>query len=226
MVRVLVFDSPFDTPTRYLATAMNKIAAGAQRMGAEAMQIRGPPANFFTLVDALQSFQPELVFIGGHGSSNLIMTSALEPLLVACENDEVMAGVQSYFISCLSGIALVPSVVRKGGVASAGFTEEFAWVISPPFIPESDPTWQPFERLLVESALAAIRGGGARGWFNRLQAVAAEEERRWGAMTEPIASQVLMYLRQDKRAATWTGEGGGEGGGILPIVLLLGLLSG
>ena len=226
MARVLVFDSPFDLPTVYLASAMDKIAVGASNLGAQVVQIRGASANIGTLFEVLQSFRPEYVFIGGHGSSNLITTTNLEPLLVACQNDEIMAGLQSYFISCLSGIALVPSVVRKGGLSSAGFTEEYAWVITPPYDPSQDPTWRPFERLIVEPALEAVRGGGARGWYNKLQAVAMEEERIWGQSTEPIASQVLMFLRQDKRAATFTGAGGGEGGGILPLVLLGALLMG
>ena len=210
----------------YLASAMDKIAVGARNLGAQVIQIRGASANIGTLFEVLQNFKPEFVFIGGHGSSNLITTTNLEPLLVACQNDEIMAGLQSYFISCLSGIALVPSVVRKGGLSSAGFTEEYAWVISPPFVPEQDPTWRPFERLIVEPALEAIRGGGARGWYNRLQAVAGEEERRWGESTEPIASQVLLFLRQDKRAATFTGEGGVGGVSLFPLVLLYALAKG
>ncbi len=219
-------DAPFDLPTIYLASAMDKIAVGASNMGNEVMQIRGPPANFFNLLDALNSFQPEFLFIGGHGNANVITTANLEPLLVACENDGSLEGLQSYLISCLSGIGLVPSIVRKGGLSSAGFTEEYAWVITPPFIPAEDPTWQPFERMIVEPALEAIWGGGAKGWYDKLQRVAAEEERIWGSMSEAIASQVLLFIRQDRRAATWTGEGGGSGGGALPLVLLLGLLSG
>ena len=226
MARVLVMDAPFDLPTIYLASAMDKIVSGALNMGNEVMQIRGPPANFFNLIDGLQSFQPEFLFIGGHGNANVITTANLEPLLVACENDGSLQGLQSYLISCLSGIGLVPSIVRKGGLSSAGFTEEYAWVITPPFIPAEDPTWQPFERMLVEPALEAVRGGGAKGWYDKLQRVAAEEEPIWGNMTEAIASQVLLFIRQDRRAATWTGQGGGEGGGVLPVVLLLGLRSG
>ncbi len=200
---------------------------GASNMGNEVMQIRGPPASFFSLLDALNSFRPEFLFIGGHGNANVITTANLEPLLVACENDGVLEGLQSYLISCLSGIGLVPSIVRKGGLSSAGFTEEYAWVITPPFIPAEDPTWQPFERMLVEPALEAIRGGGAKGWYDKLQRVASEEERIWGNMTEAIAAQVLLFIRQDRRAATWTGQGSGvSAGGVVPIALLLAFLSG
>ncbi len=101
-------------------------------------------------------------------------------------------------------------------------------MITPPFIPAEDPTWRPFERMLVEPALEAIRGGGAKGWYDKLQRVAAEEERIWGNMTEAIASQVLLFIRQDRRAATWTGQGAGvsAGGGVVPIALLLAFLSG
>jgi len=223
MVRVLVMDSPWDLPTMYLASAMDKIATGAAGIGVEVVQVRGESANIGTLYELLQSFMPDYVFLGGHGSSNVITMAELEPLLIACQNDEVLAGLQSFFISCLCGLVLVPSVVRKGGVAAAGFTEEYAWVITPPYVPAEDPTWRPFERLIVEPALEAVRGGGARGWYNKLQAVALEEERIWGQSTEAIAAQVLMFLRQDKRAATFTGVGGGEAGGILPLLLLYAL---
>ena len=223
MTRVLVMDAPFDLPTVYLASAMDKIASGAAGLGAEVVQVRGDSANIWTLIELLQSFVPDYVFLGGHGNANLITMANLEPLLIACQNDEVLAGLQSFFISCLCGLILVPSVVRKGGVAAAGFTEEYAWVITPPYVPAEDPTWRPFERLIVEPALEAVRGGGARGWYNKLQAVATEEERIWGQSTEPIASQVLMFLRQDKRAATFVDVGGGEVSGILPLVLLYAL---
>ena len=227
MVRLLTLDAPFDLPTTYLSAWMEKFIGEARLLGAEVLSLRGFVSEA-DLAGALQSFNPEIVVMGGHGNSNTFTTEGLVPLLIACTNDQVLSGRETLVFSCLTGNQLVPSIVSKSGLAAGGFTAEFVWVVDPSVPPSQDPFARPFERLFVEPSLELVKGNGFAGWYSKFQSVALEEERAWSQSTDPLAAQVVLSLIQDRRAATWFGEGGGvsAGGGAIPLVLLLGLLSG
>ena len=202
-LRVLTLDSPFDLPTTYLALWMSKIAEGARLMGHQVLSLRGGDATESNLIGAIDSFQPQYLYIGGHGGPDIITTTNLQPLIVACQNDQMLSGRQTFFISCLTGRVLVPSVVSKKGVAAAGFTAEYAWVVSPPYLPDQDIYAKPFERMIVEPALEVLRTGRWGSWYSKLQSVAREEEAAWLQSDDHLASQVVICIRQDKNAATF-----------------------
>lgn len=225
-IRLLVGDAPFDLPTRYLTNWLSKIVNRAREMGVQVLWLQGAEMTAGNIQRAMQEFSPDYIVLGGHGSDNVFTGLNMTPVFVGCVNDEILAGSETLFVSCLTGRQLVPSVVRKGGIAAAGFTAEYTWVISEPFNPETDPFAKPFERMIVEPVLEVLRGGGWTGWYNKLQSVADEEERRWGLIDDPLSPQVVLAIRQDRRAATWTGVGGGAGGGggLVPLVVLLALI--
>lgn len=203
MTRLLTVDAPWDMPTVYLASWMDSLVAEARRIGVQVLSLRGYEVNESNLIGAIDSFQPEYVMLGGHGGPAVFTAANLVPLLVACQNDQILSGRSVYFISCLTGQQLVPSAVSKTAVGAAGFTSEFTWVISPPYIPDQDPYAKPFERLVVEPALELLRGRGYRGWYDRLQRVAREEEAAWNQSTDPLAAQVVLFLRQNAGSATF-----------------------
>ena len=108
------------------------------------------------------------------------------------------------FASCLCGVELVPSVVSKGGLAAAGFTAEFTWVVSEPYDPYTDPYSQPFGRLIVEPMVEVLKGRGWRAWYDTLRRIGEEEKAAWGRVVDdPMASQVVYFLDHDIRAATF-----------------------
>lgn len=202
MVRLLVADAPFDLPTIYLSSWLETLIAEARLIGTQVLRLQGPISEA-DLVSSIQSFQPEMVFIAGHGSPSVITTANLVPLLQACTNDQILSGRSVYYISCLTGQQLVPSTVSKNAVGAAGFTSEFTWVVAPWFTVDQDPYAKPFERLVVEPALELLKGNGYRGWYDRLQRVADEEENRWLQIDDPMAAQVVLYLRQNAGSATF-----------------------
>ena len=203
MSRLLTVDAPWDLPTVYLGSWMDSLVAEARRIGVQVLSLRGGEVTESNLVGALDSFQPDYVMLGGHGSPTMFTAANMVPLLEACHNDQMLRNTRAYFISCLTGLQLVPSAVRKGALGAAGFTTEFTWVISDPYIPDQDPYAKPFERLVVEPALELLQGKGYRGWYDRLQRVAREEESRWLQSDDPLAAQVVLYLRQNARSATF-----------------------
>lgn len=105
--------------------------------------------------------------------------------------------------NCLTGQVLVPSVVSKKGIAAAGFTAEYVWAVSPPYLPAQDVYARSFERMIVEPALEVLRTGSWGSWYSKLQSVAREEEAAWLGSEDPMASQVVLFIRQDKGSATF-----------------------
>lgn len=224
MVRLLTVDAPWDLPTVYLGSWIDSLVAAARRIGVQVLSLRGGEVTESNLVGAIASFKPDYIFLGGHGSPTVFTAANLVPLLEACQNDQVLANTRAFFISCLTGQRLVPSAVSKGALGAAGFTTEFTWVVSDPYIPDRDPYAKPFERLVVEPSLELLQGRGFRGWYDRLQRVAREEEAAWLRSEDPLAAQVVLFLRQDAGSATFVSAEEGMPGLGLPTLLIGGYL--
>jgi len=223
--------SSFDLPTTYISSLTDILEADAAAMGHEVRHIRDNALTPESYADAVESFKPDIVIGAGHGGTNVFTTMNVSPLIVACTNDGELAGTGVVFLSCLTGVVLAPSIVSKGGKSVAAFTSEFAWIVSAPYDPYSDPYWQPFARMLLESTREVLRGNGWGAWYSVLQRVGREEESKWGQSTDPQAPDIVYAIRHDLACATVVGEGAGayagaEGIGILALIPLAVLLMG
>ena len=188
----------------YVSAWLNQIVGEARRLGHSVYQLADGDLTESNLYGVIESFKPEIVIGAGHGSASTFTGMNLKPLIVACVNDQVLSGSQVLFASCLCGVELVPSVVSKGGLAAAGFTSEFTWVVSSPYDPYTDPYSQPFGRLIVEPMVEVLKGRGWRAWYDTLRSIGEEEKASWGRVTDdPLASQVVYFLDHDIRAATF-----------------------
>jgi len=199
----LTVDAAWDLPTVYLGSWIDSLVAEARRIGVQVLSLRGGEVTESNLIGAIASFQPDYIFLGGHGSPTVFTAANMVPLLEACHNDQILANTRAYFISCLTGQRLVPSTVSKGALGAAGFASEYVWVVNDPYIPDQDPYAKPFERLVVEPSLELLKGNGYRAWYDRLQRVAREEEAAWSQSTDPLAAQVVLFLRQNAGSATF-----------------------
>jgi len=200
---------------------VNQLVGEARRLGHSVSQLVDGELTESNLYGEIERFKPEYVIGGGHGSTNTFTGMNLHPLIVACTNDGVFYGSQVLFASCLCGVELVPSVVRKGGLAAAGFTSEFTWVVSEPYDPYSDPYSQPFGRLIVEPMIEVLKGRGWKAWHDTLRRVGEEEKAAWGqVIDDPLASQVVYFLDHDIRSATFVStEEGMPGLGLGPLLV-------
>ena len=202
--RLLAISSSYDLPTVYVSAWVNQIVEEARRLGHSVRQLVGGELTESNLRGTIDSYAPEYVVAGGHGNQNVFTGMSLQPLIVACTNDQMLSGSQVLFASCLTGVGLVPSVVSKGGLAAAGFTSEFTWVVSEPYDPVSDPYSRPFGRLIVEPMVEVLKGRGWKAWYNTLRRVGGEEKAAWGQVVDdPLASQVVYFLDHDIRSATF-----------------------
>lgn len=231
MVRVLLMSSSFDLPTRYMSSLADALEIEARGMGHEVQHLKDYALTPDSYAYAVESFKPDIVIGAGHGGGSVFTTMNVSPLIVACTNDGLLAGSGVVFLSCLTGIELGPSIVKKGGKAVAAFTSEFTWIVSDPYDPSTDPYWQPFQRMLFESTREVLKGNGWGAWYSMLQRVGREEEQWWGQSTDPQAPDIVYALRHDISCATIVGEGAYasgsiKGAGILVLVPIMALIMG
>ena len=229
--RVLGVHCIVDEATIYASYWIQRMMQEAQTAGHEVRGLTGYAVTAQGLLSSMESYQPDLVLLGGHGSSTMFLGAGYQTVLLACTNDQMMAGSRALFVSCLTGLTLVPSMVRKGAIAAQGYVKEFTWMISGEGVPASDPYAASFTRTLVESARVIMQGGSWQDWYRTFQRVSQEEIARWGQSSDPLAASVIMCLRSNASAAVISGAGtieeGGEvsvGSPVLPLLLVGALL--
>ena len=232
--RVLGVHCIVDEATIYASYWIQRMMQEAQAAGHEVRGLTGYAVTAQGLLSSMESYQPDLVLLGGHGSSTMFLGAGYQTVLLACTNDQMMAGSRALFVSCLTGLTLVPSMVRKGAIAAQGYVKEFTWMISGEGAPASDPYAASFTRTLVESARVIMRGGSWQDWYRKFLAVSDEEIQRWGQSSDPLAASVVQCLRSNRSAAVVSGagtiseEGGAVSGGVpvLPLILIGALIVG
>jgi len=79
----------------------------------------------------MKKHSPSLVFINGHGGSDLVCGHKDEELIKVGKNESLLKSTITYALSCSSAKELGPSAVKAGAVAYIGYVEDFIFFISP-----------------------------------------------------------------------------------------------
>lgn len=96
--------------------------------------------------------------MAGHGNATTYTAQREEVVLKACENDEIMSGTLSHFISCSVGVELLPSIVQKGGVGTVGYMVDFTFMVDTSYSMEEDPYAEPFKDVTVTIITKMLQG--------------------------------------------------------------------
>lgn len=211
MARVLGVHVVNDEATAYCSYWISRILGEAAAAGHEVRQLTGYMVTSYGLLSSIEQYRPDFVILGGHGLPRIFTGAGLQTVLEACVNDGMMAGTQSFFLSCLTGLQLVPSIVKKGGIVASGFVKEYVWMIDGFGNPANDFYAASFERTLVESARVLFQGGSWQDWYSTFKRVSNEEIRRWGMSADPLAASVIFCLRQNASALVVSGAGSMDG---------------
>lgn len=210
MARVLFWRPLFDIPTTYGYVWIGSILDRARAMGHSCLDLDKEKATRTNLESAITEFKPELFFGCSHGSTNAFSGQNKEIVLTACLDDEIMAGTQDYFVSCLMGAILGPDLVEKGALAVAAYTQEFVWLIHPDYQdnPLADPYAQAFKDAVVNPSIDLLAGAinWIPGFYNRSVEWFNRGVSEWFESTDPNAGQIVASLEHDRDSLIVLGE--------------------
>jgi len=122
------------------------------------IDLYGDDATKEKIFETIQTHHPQRAVMCGHGNCSTYTAQREEVVLKACENDEVMSGTLSHFVSCSVGVELLPSIVQKGGVGTVGYMVDFEFIVNTDYSVEQDPYAEPFKDLTV-TIITKMLGG-------------------------------------------------------------------
>lgn len=207
MARLLGVHMVLDEATTYSSAWTSMLLAEARAVGHEGRELTGAMVTPYGLLSSMEQYLPDLVILAGHGSSSTFLGAGYQVVLQACVNDGMMKGSQCIFISCLSGLVLVPSIVSKGGIVATGFTREYTFMIDGSGRPATDHYAASFARIWAESCRVIFQGGSWQDFFAAWKRLSDEEIARWGVSTDPLAPSVILCLRQNRNSLVVNGAG-------------------
>jgi len=107
---------------------MQPLVDVAMKLGLDVTDCGDEMANEETVEQALEYVDP-MLFIGfGHGLPNVFTGQYLFPILMECENDQLMEGRVVYLLSCYCAEDLGISMNQKGAIVFVGYEDPWTWV--------------------------------------------------------------------------------------------------
>lgn len=194
--------------TSYGFAWLGEVVKAAVGLGHTVLDLAGERATKEALLSALKDFNPDLVVACSHGSPTLFTAQGGEIAFAKCYNDEFMSGKQAYFVSCLVGQSLLPSMVEKDARTVAGYTSEFVWVINSKYKdkPLEDPYAYPFMRAVVEPCRRLLAGASWREWYDYTVSLFNKGVSEWFESADPNAPQIVASLEHDRDSLVVYGE--------------------
>lgn len=159
MAKVLGCHYIADEATTYASYWTRLILNEFRAAGHQTSELYGTTDNINGLTQALANFNPDVVLFAGHGNGRVMTGAGIQPMVTACQNDQILEGRNVMFIACLTGLSLAGSIVSKGGQAVQAFLTELQFMTNATGNPAGDPYAASFTRTLIESARVVARGG-------------------------------------------------------------------
>ena len=190
------------TATEYGSSWLAEIAEIARGLGHSVYELAREQATPENMYEALESFKPNIVIAMSHGNARQFSGQNARIVFTACQNDEKMSGTQSFYLSCLMGQELAPSMVSKSATSVAAFVTEFVWMIDPEYSSRedyiNDPKAFPFRRAIRESCRAVLRGGSWQSFYDTFVRMCNLGVSEWWNSEDAAAPQIVAALEQDR----------------------------
>jgi len=212
----------YELVTRYGASWMTQVLNAATIPVVDLYGSEATSSNFF---NALETQDPLMVNIMGHGDFNIIACQNHEILLQGGVNTNVLAERVVYDLSCRAGRDLGKTAFNEGASSFLGYTEDFWMCYS--YGDHSDggmvnPLLDESSRGFFEShniaPISYLRGSTVSASYYASQS----KSDYWIRVWEEVESQVAALLMWNRDYQVLYGEGVIiQGGGIGPALLLL-----
>ena len=200
VLRLTCFSSVrnFELATEYLFSWFGLGIEEAERLGYRVIDIPKEAATLENLLDALGAYRFSALFLGGHGGPDVFTGQDYEVILRACENDDVMTGTLSMFLSCFVGQELLPSMDEKDAVATVGWATDFRFMVDTSYPILEDPLAEPFKELVFDITSRVLRGQKIRVVWEGGIAKCNEWIAKLSPRQEYIWSQVIGCIEHDR----------------------------
>lgn len=118
MVTILITRPLYDHTTQYLAQWSKKIIDLAKERGNQIVDLKNNRVTRKIFEDIVRKIQPKLVLFNGHGESDTILGQHDKPLVIAGENEDLLARRIIYSLSCKSAQIVGPKSIENGATAN------------------------------------------------------------------------------------------------------------
>lgn len=170
----------------------------ARKRGYGTIDLYGADATKEKIFQTIEGEHPEVVILAGHGNSTTYTAQEEEIVLKACENDEVMSGTISHFVSCSVGQMLLPSIIEKTGICTIGYMVDFEFMVDTNYSVEADPYAEPFRDVTVTIITKILDGVKLKEvWEAGIAKCNEWIQRLWGR-PETDWAEVISCLQHDR----------------------------
>ncbi len=212
----------YELVTRYASAWMTQILNATNIPVVDLYGSQATANNFF---NELETQDPLIVNLMGHGNYNVIACQNGETLLQGGVNTNVLAGRVVFVLSCRTGRDLGRTAFNEGAISYLGYSEDFWMIYS--YGNHSDggmvnPLADEASRGFFEShniaPISYLRGSTVSDSYSASQS----KHDYWINVWEQIDSQVAALLMWNRDYQVLYGEGApGPRGGIGPVLLML-----
>jgi hypothetical protein len=159
MPTVLFFRPNKDFAMQYASQWLGLGVDEARKRGYNVIDMINEACTFETLQQIMQAEKVDIAFMGGHGNATTFTGYEQQIVFQACQNDQLMSGTISHFLSCSVGQELLPSIISKKGVWTVGYQVDFQFMVNTNYAIESDPYAEPFRDVTVTIIKKILDGG-------------------------------------------------------------------
>ena len=191
----------YEIATRYGSAWQTYILNAADNVGLPYTDFYGDNANSANFFSGIESQDPILVNIFGHGNYNLIACQNGEYLLQGGVNTNMLAGRVVYDLSCRAGRDLADIAVSEGCVSFLGYNENFIFMVAEGMHPDggmldplNDETARGFFEAHNASIISYINGVDLSTSYYSSQ----NTFNYWINVWEAIDTQVAGFLMWDR----------------------------
>ena len=213
----------YELVTRIGAAWQTPILNAANATGLPTTDLYGSNATATNFFSSIETEDPILINILGHGNYDLIVCQDNELLLQSGVNDDILAERVVYDLSCRSGRDLGASAYANGAISFLGYTEDF-WVnFSHGEHPDGgmlDPLQDEVARGFFESHNASIISYINGSTITDSYYVSQSTSDYWIGVWEAIDTLVAADLMWDRdHQILHPSAGPAPAGGIAPLLL-------
>lgn len=187
MASLLITRPLYEGTTHYLYFWSENVIDFAKSKSYKILDLKTKKANRKTLESYLNNRRPNLIFLNGHGSSDLIFGQDDEVIIKVGENEHLLKGTIVYALSCKTGQVLGPKSVDKGTISYIGYKEDFNFWINSNHIsrPNNDPRAKLFLDTSNKIALSLLKGHSVKEACSKARDEFRETARNLAATNSP-----------------------------------------